>query len=121
MPFQNYGAEVVDTRAHRFLSLSVAEQAITLLKNEPPAASLIVNNRSESKDGQKMAVSDSSSSSSDDGVAPLLPLDVSAFGGSLKLALVGPQANFTLEMLSNYEGQNILALNHSTLMAAQRR
>ena len=113
---------MVDTRAHRFLSLSVAEQAITLLKNEPPAASLIVSNRSESKDGQKMAVSDSSgSSSSSDGVAPLLPLDVSAFGGSLKLALVGPQANFTLEMLSNYEGQNILALNHSTLMAAQRR
>ena len=34
--YQNYGANDVDTTAHRALSLSVAEQAMTLLKNEPP-------------------------------------------------------------------------------------
>eukprot|EP01049_Picozoa_sp_SAG25_P000471 SAG25_NODE_17_length_24192_cov_70.399452_1_plen_146_part_00 len=49
------------------------------------------------------------------GAPPLLPLKKGA-----KIALVGPQANFTLQMLSNYEGQNTLVLNHSTLMAAQR-
>lgn len=87
VPYQRYGAEMVDTTAHRLLSLSVAEQAMTLLKNDPARG----------------------------GTLPLLPLAKGA-----KVALVGPQANFTLEMLSNYEGQNKLVLGHSTLMAAQK-
>jgi len=76
---------MVDTREHRLLALSVAEQAMTLLKNDAPAGA----------------------------AAPLLPLS-----RHQRIALVGPQANFTLEMLSNYEGTNTLVLNHSTLMAA---
>ena len=44
----------------------------------------------------------------------LLPL-----AGTEKVAMIGPQANFTLEMLSNYEGSNTLALGHSPLMAAR--
>ena len=44
----------------------------------------------------------------------LLPLKKSA-----KVAFIGPQANFTQEMLSNYEGQNLLVNNHSTIMAAR--
>jgi hypothetical protein len=36
------------------------------------------------------------------------------------VALVGPQANFTLEMLSNYEGENKLALSQSPLTAFKR-
>ena len=60
--YQNYGPELVDTTEHRRLSLSVAEQAMTLLKNE----------------------------------GGLLPLKKTA-----KVAFVGPQANFTQEMLSN--------------------
>eukprot|EP00656_Telonema_subtile_P009230 TRINITY_DN14333_c0_g2_i1.p1 TRINITY_DN14333_c0_g2~~TRINITY_DN14333_c0_g2_i1.p1 ORF type:complete len:947 (-),score=234.31 TRINITY_DN14333_c0_g2_i1:226-3066(-) len=83
--YQTYDERQVDTLEHRLLSLSVAEQAMTLLKNEPV-------------DGK-----------------PVLPISKGA-----KIALVGPQVNFTLEMLSNYEGENKLALNHSTLMVAQR-
>lgn len=86
--YQNYGPEMVDTTEHRRLALSVAEQAMTLLKNDPPTGS------SE----------------------PLLPLN-----RHQSIALIGPQANFTLEMLSNYEGQNTLVLNHSTLMVAMRQ
>ena len=71
---------MVDTTEHRLLSLSVAEQAMTLLKND----------------------------------GSLLPLKKSD-----KVAFIGPQANFTQEMLSNYEGQNVLVNNHSTIMAAQ--
>ena len=86
VPYQRLGAESVDTTAHRLLALSAAEQAMTLLKNDPPAGSS----------------------------TPLLPLN-----GSEKIALIGPQANYTLEMLSNYAGQNTLVLQHSPLMAAQ--
>lgn len=87
VPYQSYGPELVDTREHRLLSLSVAEQSMTLLKNEAPAG----HNE------------------------PLLPLSRTA-----KIALIGPQANFTLEMLSNYEGENTLVLTQSPLMAARR-
>ena len=78
--FQTYGPELVDTTEHRLLSLSVAEQAMTLLKND----------------------------------GALLPLKKTA-----KVAFVGPQANFTQEMLSNYEGQNTLVNGHSAIMAAK--
>jgi hypothetical protein len=46
--------------------------------------------------------------------APLLPLSRSS-----KIALIGPQANITLAMLSDYAGHNTLVLNHSTYMAAR--
>ena len=65
---QTYGPEQVDTTEHRLLSLSVAEQAMTLLKND----------------------------------GGLLPLKKTA-----KVAFLGPQANFTQQMLSNYEGSSI--------------
>jgi beta-glucosidase-like glycosyl hydrolase len=97
--FQRYGAGDVDTAAHRALSLSVAEQAMTLMKNEPLAAGTVAGAA---------------------GAAPLLPLKVGTAAVPLKLFLTGPQATFGLEMLSNYEGENKLALNHSTLQAAQR-
>jgi beta-glucosidase len=106
--FQSYGAEVVDTREHRLLSLAVAQQAMTLLKNDAPAPK-----------GGGGGGGGKSGPSSVQAAAPLLPLKIPT-AGKLAVALLGPQANFTLEMLSNYEGQNKLALNHSTLMAAQR-
>lgn len=87
--YQTYGAEMVDSREHRLLSLTVAEQSMTLLKNDPVATDRSVASRAE----------------------PVLPLNPKA-----KIALIGPQANFTLEMLSNYEGQNALVLNYSPLM-----
>ena len=113
--YQRLGPEEVDTTEHRLLSLSVAEQvsqnharrkdtytgvpsftrssfaqAMTLLKNDPP------------------------SSMGETAASALLPLS-----GSEKIAMIGPHANFTLQMLSNYAGQNTLALRHSPLMAAQ--
>ena len=69
----------------------MAESAMTLLKNEP--LSLAAG-----------AAADMSS-------PPLLPLDANS-----KIALIGPQCNFTLEMLSNYAGasavQNLIMRNH---------
>jgi beta-glucosidase-like glycosyl hydrolase len=91
---------VVDTREHRLLSLQVAEQAMTLLKNDPPASP-----SHRARDGAAGKLSWQ-------GNTPLLPLSKTA-----KIAMVGPQANFTMEMLSNYEGANLLVLKHSPFMA----
>lgn len=46
----------------------------------------------------------------------LLPLTSSS-----KLAFLGPLANATIEMLSNYHGDNTLVESHSPLLAAQAR
>ena len=92
--YQSYGPEMVDTTEHRLLSLSVAEQAMTLLKNDPPSRS---------------------GSSSDSNERVLLPLKHTE-----RIAFLGAHANYTTEMLSNYHGQNTLVFNFSTVMAAQR-
>ena len=51
------------------------------------------------------------------GGAPLLPLRTSG----LKLAFLGPHANASQDMLSNYHGQNTLVDAHTPLLAARAR
>ena len=101
-----YGPEHVDTTAHRRLALSVAEQSMTLLKNSPVAAAVPSLARDEGGFEARAAGRDEQ---------PLLPLH-----RSMRVALVGPQANFSLEMLSNYEGENKLVLTQSPLLAFRR-
>jgi hypothetical protein len=102
IPYQTLGPEHVDTTAHRELSLAVAEQAMTLLKNEPPTAA------------GEVGVGGAVGAPGAAGAAAVLPLSKSA-----KIALIGPQANITLAMLSDYAGHNKLVLNHSVYMAAR--
>ena len=97
IPYQTLGPQHVDTTEHRELSLAVAEQAMTLLKNEAPSVG-------ENLMGAEMT----------EEAAALLPLSKAA-----KIALIGPNANITLAMLSDYAGHNKLVLNHSVYMAAR--
>ena len=67
VPYQNYGAEKLNSLANRNLNLLSAQKSIVLLKN----------------------------------INDTLPLTA---GASLKLAIIGPNANATTVLLSNYEG-----------------
>ena len=85
----------VDSADHRALALRAAQESIVLLKNDAattqPAAA----------------------------PAPLLPL-VNG-GKGLKVAFIGPHANSTQALLSNYHGTNTLVDSHSPLAAALAR
>ena len=84
--YDSYGSELIDAASHRALALEAAVQGIALLANNATATPW--------------------------GVQPLLPLRAA----SLKnIAVIGPNANATLTLLSNYEGGNTLVLNHSIL------
>ena len=67
VPYQNYGADKLNTLENHNLNLLTAQESIVLLKN----------------------------------VDSTLPLHA---GSSLKLAIIGPNANDTTVLLSNYEG-----------------
>ena len=45
--FRSYGPEQVDTRAHRLLSLEVAQQSMTLLKNEVTATGELATEKAQ--------------------------------------------------------------------------
>lgn len=95
VPYNWYGPEQVDTQAHRTLAFDAAVQSIVLLQNNPVADSF--NGRD----------------------TPLLPLPASKFAGR-KIALLGPNANSTLTLLSSYHGSNTLVQNNSILAAMKR-
>jgi hypothetical protein len=92
-PLMNYGPERLGTLAHRQLALDGATQSVVLLKNDPVQSAALA---SEPK--------------------PLLPL-----APSLKVAIVGPHFNASVDMLSNYHGANRLVYNHTPLLAMSRR
>ena len=89
-PLLSLGPEQVDSKDSRAAALRAASEALTLLSNAPPAG------------GAGAAAA-----------APVLPLKR---GG--KLAFIGPHANATVSMLSNYHGANTLVERHSPLQAA---
>jgi hypothetical protein len=91
--YTTYNNTMVDTPAHRQLALEAAQQGIILLQNNATSTPWGTN-------------------------TPLLPLR----SASIKtLAVIGPNANATLTLLSNYHGDNHVVANQSILSALQRR
>lgn len=90
--YQTWGPEMVDTADSRALSRRAAQEGLVLLKNDPPV--------------------EASGTQSHAG-GPILPLKK-----GLKLAFIGPHANSTQSLLSNYHGSNQLVNSHSPLLAA---
>eukprot|EP01043_Picozoa_sp_COSAG02_P027496 COSAG02_NODE_1626_length_11587_cov_49.302577_7_plen_337_part_00 len=100
-PFTRIPTTVVDNAAARALAMQAAQQSIVLLENRPVALR-------------------TSDSSSEVGAGKLmLPVKVGA--GVNKLAFIGPHADATQAMLSNYHGDNDLVNEHSPLAAAKVR
>jgi len=90
--YNTYNSSMVDTAQHRQLAWEAATQSIILLKNNVTSTPW--------------------------GASPLLPLQ----GGKLKtVAVIGPNANATQTLLSNYHGSNTVVNNQSILAALQRR
>ena len=82
--YQNYGPEKVDTFKHRQLAREAAEQGIVLLKNDRV------------------------------GAKPLLPLShIKDDQPKKQIAFIGPHANATLAMLSNYFGTSTIVEEQS--------
>ena len=84
--YDTYGPELIDAASHRALAFDAAVQGIALLANNATTTPW--------------------------GVYPLLPLRAASLK---RVAVIGPNANATLTLLSNYEGENTLVLNHSLL------
>ena len=94
-PYLALDARNVDTLAHRVLAFEAAVQSIVLLKNDAVTA--------REATPQTM-----------------LPLLASALFGKA-VAIVGPNANVTQTLLSNYHGENVLVESQSLLSALRRR
>lgn len=92
-PYDAIGPERLDSPANRELSLVAALQSIVLLQNN--------------------------ATSTPWGAAQLLlPLRAASVR---RIALIGPNANATQTLLSNYEGGNTLVNTHSILAAVSAR
>jgi beta-glucosidase len=98
-PFTKIPTTVVDNAAARALAMEAAQQSIVLLENRPAALRTSGPGSGAGK--------------------PLLPLSVGA--NINKLAFIGPHADATQAMLSNYHGDNDLVNLHSPLAAAKAR
>jgi hypothetical protein len=92
-PYDAIGPERLDSPANRELSLVAALQSIVLLQN----------NATNTPWGAAQ---------------PLLPLRAASVR---RIALIGPNANATQTLLSNYEGGNTLVNTHSILAAVSAR
>jgi hypothetical protein len=99
-PWDKVPATAVDSPAHRALALETAQQSLVLLRNEP----------SPSPAGGSGGASGAAASP-----APVLP-----FSKSTKLALLGPHAMSTEQLLGNYHGVNLQILNASIVAAATK-
>ena len=95
--YMRVGPEAVDSSASRALSRRAAQESLVLLKNRNGILPLKTTSLSSSTTGG------------------------GGGGGGLKLAFIGPHANSTQALLSNYHGSNSLVNDHSALSAARRR
>ena len=86
-PYQTINMSVVDSSEHRQLARLLATESIVMLKNDPPTPTPTPAASSPAPTGL----------SADDG--PVLPLDPAK-----KVAVIGPNANRTMTLLSNYPG-----------------
>lgn len=106
-PYAGLGGNDVDTEGHRALALEMALQGAVLLRNLPvPATSF---SDVASANGAATAT------------APILPLQASALKGRT-LALIGPHANSTGDLLGPYSPPaSPIAANNSLAQALGRR
>jgi beta-D-xylosidase 4 len=124
-PFTRIPTTVVDNAAARALAREAGQQSIVLLENRPPAATVASQTPATAagaraadarggegggKEGGRVA------RVAGEGGELLLPIK-----GVSKLAFIGPHADATQAMLSNYHGDNTLVNSHSPLMAAKQR
>ena len=91
VPFAQYGPEKLDTAESRQLAFDASTQTVVLLRNDPVPSSATPP-------------------------APLLPL-----ASTTKVAVIGPHFNASMDLLSNYHGENRLVKNHTPLLAMERR
>jgi beta-glucosidase-like glycosyl hydrolase len=99
-PYKKLGPADVDTPAHRQLALEAAVQSAVLLQN-----------KNVSGGGGGGGGGGNASS-------PVLPLSAARLR---RVALIGPLANESADLLSNYHGDNVLVANHSLLAAFSAR
>lgn len=104
-PYKRLGAADVDTPAHRQLALEAAVQSAVLLQNNATSSS-------------SSAAAAANGAAANGAGAPVLPL---AAASLRRIALIGPLANESADLLSNYHGDNTLVANHSLLSALQAR
>ena len=93
LPYDLIPPERLDSADNRALSLEGAIQGMVLLQNNATGAP----------------------------AQPLLPLKLSALRGGKGIAILGPLANATQTLLSNYEGGNTLVNSHSILQSLSAR
>ena len=102
-PYESYGADQLDTPAHRQLAQDAATQSIVLLRNGN-ASTMYGSNQTD-------VVGNSGRAGT-----RLLPLS-----NTTKLFIGGPNANDSSVLLSNYHGSNTLVESNTPLDALQRR
>ena len=105
-PYTKIPTSVVDNDAARALAREAGQQSIVLLENRPVDQ--------PSSGGSKKVLPLRLGDGSGDGAD-------TSFASLTKLAFIGPHANATQAMLSNYHGDNVLVNEHSPLMAARMR
>ena len=98
-PYKKLGPADVDTPAHRRLALEAAVQSAVLLQN-------------------KNVSGGGGGGGGGNASAPALPLSAARLR---RVALIGPLANESADLLSNYHGDNVLVANHSLLAAFSAR
>ena len=106
VPWAAFGAERLASAESAALALEGAAQGIVLLQND----NVVVSSAGY---GGGAAASGLASSASASALLPLAP--------GAKVALIGPHANATVDMLSNYHGDDNLVFAHSPLLAMARR
>jgi hypothetical protein len=104
VPARDITVEAVNSPEHKQLALEVARQAIVLLRNEmlPAAATATPHSSSGGGGGGNSS-------------QPLLPLNKSL----TRFAFIGPHANSSELLLSNYFGRNTQVLEDTPLLAAR--
>jgi beta-glucosidase-like glycosyl hydrolase len=101
--WDNIPSSVVDSPGHRALALQAAQQSLVLLRNEPPAAADSTSSWQPNVLNEKPSF-------------PMLPLSTAA-----KIALLGPHATSTKQLLGNYHGVNLQVLNASIVDVVSKR
>lgn len=118
VPYSSYGPEQVDTPLHRQLAYEAALQGIVLLQVRAERRSNALTRHPEVA-CLELLQNNATSASLDGSGTPLLPLLRARLAGR-HIAVIGPNANATQTLLSNFHGSNTLVGNQSVFAALAR-